>query len=122
MDNLIRIEQMKNMVKKFCDDRDWGKYHSAKDIAIGIITEAGELLEHFRFKSPEETEHIMGNGITREKVCQELCDVLYFILSFSVKYNIDISTEFEKKLRINDSKYPVDKALGSNKKYSEFDG
>jgi len=56
MDDKTNIKQLKEMVKTFCEERDWDQYHNAKDLAIGIITESSELLEHFRFKSEKEVE------------------------------------------------------------------
>ena len=51
MDNETSINELKDKIKKFCEDRDWDQYHNAKELAIGIVTESSELLQHFRFKS-----------------------------------------------------------------------
>ena len=59
MDDKTNIKQLKEMVKAFCEERDWDQYHNAKDLAIGIITESSELLEHFRFKSEKEVEEVI---------------------------------------------------------------
>ena len=56
MDSETKINELKEKVKKFSEERDWNQYHNPKDLAIGIITEASELLEHFRFKSEKEAE------------------------------------------------------------------
>src|SRR3989338_7430302 len=118
MDNKTTIQELKEKVKKFCEDRDWDKYHNAKDLAIGIITEASELLEHFRFKSEEDIKQILKSK--KQEVSEELADVLYFVLRLAQKHDIDLSTELEKKLRKNELKYPVYKYKGLNKKYDEF--
>ena len=68
MDSELTIEELKQRVKKFCEDRDWDQFHGAKDLAIGIITEAGELLENFRFKSEQEIE-AMKEDFNRGIVC-----------------------------------------------------
>ena len=60
MDDKTTIQDLKEKVKKFCEDRDWDKYHNAKDLAIGIITESSELLEKFRFKSEKEIEKLVN--------------------------------------------------------------
>lgn len=117
-DDLTTISLLKNKVKKFCKEREWDKFHTAKDLAIGIVTEASELLEIFRFKNKDDEIKIMLQK--REKVEEELADILYFILRFSEKYDIDLSSALIKKLEINEKRYPVEKSKGVNKKYDEL--
>ena len=119
MDNKTTIQELKEKVKKFCEDRDWDKYHNPKDLAIGIITEASELLEHFRFKSEEDIKQILK--YKKQELSEELADVFYFVLRLAQRYDIDLATELEKKLKKNESKYPVNKSKGSNKKYNEIE-
>ena len=121
MDDKINIKQLKEMVKIFCEERDWDQYHNAKDLAIGIITESSELLEHFRFKSGTEVDDLFKEKFKKDEVSEELADVLFFILRFAEKYHIDLSDELKKKLDKNVQKYPVEKAKGSNKKYTEYE-
>ncbi len=114
MDEKTTIDELKKQVKRFCDLRDWDQYHNAKDLAIGIITESAELLEHFRFN----TENVLTKKKT--EISEELADVLYFVLRFAQKFDIDLSNALKTKLSINKSKYPVSKCKGSNKKYTEL--
>ena len=118
MDDKTTIQDLKKQVKKFCEDRDWDKYHNPKDLAIGIITEAAELLDHFRFKSEEDIKQILKSK--KQEVSEELADVLYFVLRLAQKHDIDLASELDKKLRKNELKYPIGKSKGSNKKYSEL--
>jgi len=120
MDDKTNIKQLKEMVKAFCEERDWDQYHNAKDLAIGIITESSELLEHFRFKSGTEVDDLFKEKFKKDEVSEELADVLFFILRFAEKYHIDLSDELKKKLDKNVQKYPIEKAKGSNKKYTEY--
>ena len=120
MDEDTTIEQLKNMVKSFCEERDWDQFHNPKDLAIGVSTEAAELLEIFRFKSKEQINEILKDIKKREAVGEELADVLYFLLRFCQMNGFDLSEEFAKKTKKNEEKYPVDKAKGSNKKYTEL--
>ena len=118
-DNNTQITVLKDIVKEFCEQRDWDQFHNPKDLAIGIITEASELLEIFRFKTPEDIEQMLNDPDKRKDIADELADVFYFVLRFSQKYNFDLSSEFIRKMGENDTKYPTDKCRGSNKKYSE---
>lgn len=120
MDHKTNIQELKERIKKFCEDRDWDQYHGAKDLAIGIITESSELLEHFRFKSEKEIEEMFKNQEKKQDISEEMADVLYFLLRLAQKYDIDIATELNKKMEKNEKKYPIEKAKGSNKKYNEL--
>ena len=117
---MTTIEELQDRIKKFSDERDWEQYHNAKDLAIGIVTEASELLHYLRFKSNEEVDEMLINSEKRQEISEELSDILYFVLRLAQKYNIDIAKEFEKKMQKNEEKYPVDKAKGSNKNYGEL--
>lgn len=119
MDNKTTIQELKDKVKKFCEDRDWDQYHNAKDLAIGIVTESSELLEKFRFKSEKEIEYLL-NSSKKSEISEELADVLYFVLRLAQKYGIDLSQELENKINKNKIKYPIFKSKGSNKKYNEL--
>jgi len=119
MDDKTNIKQLKELIKEFCEERNWDQYHNAKDLAIGIITESSELLEHFRFKSEKEVDNFFKNAFIKEEISEELVDVLFFILRFAERYHIDLSDELKKKLDKNVQKYPIEKAKGSNKKYTE---
>jgi NTP pyrophosphatase (non-canonical NTP hydrolase) len=120
LDELTTITQLKDQIKRFCEERDWDQFHNAKDLAIGITTESSELLEHFRFKSADQVESMLLDPQKRELISDEMADVLYSVLRFAQVYAIDLSSALEAKLTKNGIKYPVEKAKGSNKKYSEL--
>ena len=120
MDSKTNIQELKDKVRKFCEDRDWDQYHNAKDLAIGISTESSELLEHFRFKSEDEIKELFNSKEKRGEVGEEMADVFYFLLRLSQRYDIDLSTELNKKIVKNEKRYPLEKARGSNKKYTEL--
>lgn len=120
MDDATTVQALKEAVRRFCEDRDWDQFHGAKDVAVGIITEAAELLEHFRFLSEAEAEELMGRPEDRGKVEDELADVFFFVLRFAQRYRIDLTAAFEAKMKRNAEKYPVEKAKGRNVKYTEL--
>ncbi len=113
------IKELKDKVRKFCEERDWDQFHNPKDLAIGVSTEASELLDIFRFKSDVDIKEIISNPNKREKIGEELADVLYFLLRFAQMNDFDLSEELDKKLEKNNQKYPIEKVKGSNKKYNE---
>ena len=120
MDNKTTIEELKEKVKRFCEDRDWDQYHNAKDLAIGVITESAELLEIFRWKSLKEVEELLRDPEKKSDIEDEMADVLYFLIRMAQRFNIDLSEALNKKIEKNQAKYPVEKSKGLNKKYTEL--
>lgn len=120
MDHQTNLQQLKNKIKQFCEVRDWDKYHNAKELAIGIITESSELLEHFRFKSEKEIDEMFKRPEKKATISEEMADVFYFLLRLAQRYDIDLTTELHKKMEKNEQKYPIEKSKGSNKKYTEL--
>jgi NTP pyrophosphatase (non-canonical NTP hydrolase) len=119
-DRCTTVEELKSTVKAYCEARDWDQFHDAKELAMSITIESAELLELFRFKSPEDMRRMFETPGTREKICDELADVLFAVLRFAQLYDIDLTEEFCRKMVENERKYPVEKARGSNKKYDEL--
>lgn len=119
-DDSVAISDLKGVVKDFCRVRNWDKYHSPKELSIGISTEAAELLELFRFKSEKDMKKLLADKKTRKKIEDELSDIVFFCLRFAQMNNVDIATCFQRKMMENEKKYPVAKSKGSNKKYNEL--
>lgn len=106
------IEEIMQRLRNFNHERDWDQFHNGKDLAIAISLEANELLECFLWKNPEEA--------TLDKIKEELADVLNYTFQMADKYGLDIKRIMLDKLEINAKKYPVVKAKGTAKKYSEL--
>lgn len=120
MDKVQTIDELKKKVQKFCEERDWDQYHNPKDLAIGVSTEANELLDIFRFWTEKESREMFSDATKREHIEEELADTLFFILRFAQMNDIDIGDALEDKICKNAQKYPVEKSKGSNEKYTEL--
>ena len=120
-DNERKMHELKDKVREFCEERDWDQFHDAKELAIALSIEASELLEIFRWKTPEEVKELFNNEKKKEDIEDEMADVLYFLVRIAQIYDLDLSDALDKKMKKNEEKYPVDKARGSNKKYNEFE-
>lgn len=105
-------EEIKQALINFRNERDWEQFHNPKDLALAINVEAGELLELFLWKNPEEAN--------REKIKEELADILAYTFLLADKYGFDIKEIVMDKIRINGEKYPIGKSKGSAKKYNEL--
>ena len=118
MDNKTSVEDLKNKVKTFCEERDWDQYHDIKELSIGLITESAELLDHFRFLDKEQASKKLQTH--REAIDDEVADIFVFLLRLSQMYNIDLSEAVNKKLKKNNDRYPIEKKKKKNKKYTEL--
>jgi dCTP diphosphatase len=110
------IEDIARRLMKFAEERDWGQFHSPKNLAISLSVEAGELLEIFQWL-PENPPY---DETVRDKASEEIADILIYAIMFSRKMNIDLEKAVQNKIEVNEKKYPVDKAMGSARKYTEL--
>ncbi len=112
------LDTLLKKIRAFRDERDWMQFHNPKNLACSIMIEAAELLEHFQWKSPEESsEHA---AIQRDEVSAEIADVAIYLIELADNLGIDLLAAIHQKLEINEQKYPVAKATGSAKKYNEL--
>jgi len=112
------IEDLTKKIVEFRDARDWKQFHNPKDLALSLVLESAEVLEHFQWKSKEEIDkYIVEN---KNDIGEELADVFYWVLLISHDLNIDIVKAFEKKLKKNEEKYPIEKARGKHTKYNKL--
>lgn len=112
------MADLQKIIRKFCDDRDWDQFHNLKDLAISLNLEAAEVLEHFQWKTESQVDSHMHSS--KGEVGEELADVLYWVLLIANKADINLSEAFMAKMAKNEKKYPIEKAKGSSKKYSEL--
>lgn len=115
----MQLDELTVNVREFCENRDWGQYHTPKDLAVGLVTESSELLELFRFKHRSEQSELLADSEKREDVEDELADILFFLLRDADLYDINLESALERKLKKNRERYPENEYKGSNKKYDE---
>jgi len=112
------INRLTKKIIAFRNARDWKQFHNPKDVALSLVLEAGEVMEHFQWKSKEEIDEYVITH--KEHIGEELADVLYWILLMSYDLKIDVLDALDKKIKKNEEKYPVEKAKGSHKKYTDL--
>ena len=120
LDSDSKVSVLKRKVEKFRNERDWQKFHNAKDLSIALSIEASELEEIFLWKSGEEVSRLLLDKHQLERVREEVADIGIYLLSLSSALNIDLSDAIMKKLAQNALKYPIEKSKGSSKKYTEL--
>jgi NTP pyrophosphatase (non-canonical NTP hydrolase) len=109
---MSELKEITEALIKFRNERDWEQFHNPKDLAVALNIEAGELLEHYLWKSHEEAN--------KAKVKEELADVFAYAFLLADKYGFDVKEIVLDKIKKNGEKYPVEKAKGTAKKYNEL--
>ena len=112
------LGHIQQRIREFRDARDWMQFHNPKNLAISIVLEAGELLEHFQWKTPEESEKHSVKA--KEEIGDEIADVSVYLIELADNLGIDLEQAILKKLEKNAAKYPAEKARGTAKKYTEL--
>ena len=115
---MSEIEEIIQKIKKFRDERDWMQFHDAKNMAVSIIIEASELLEHFQWKSRQEVERYITKN--KEEVRDEIADIALYLFELADNLGIDLLDAMERKLEKNKKKYPVERAKGKHTKYNKL--
>lgn len=113
-----RLDIMKEEFSKFLKERDWEKFHNPKDLALGLALESGELLQHFQWKTTEESWEVLKEK--KEDIGLEVADIMHLLIAFSKASGIDLYEAFEKKLAINNKRYPKELVKGKTHKYTYY--
>lgn len=119
-DTTTTLNDLRERVAAFVHERDWEQFHTPKDLASAIAIEAAELMELFLWKTVGEVEDIAATPATRQKVQDELADVLILCLSLANRMGIDASEAILRKMDSNRAKYPADIVRGSAEKYTHY--
>ena len=100
------LKYLQGLTRQFVEARDWQSFQSPKNLSMGMIVEAGELVEHFQWLTEEQSRSI--DSAKKAEVADEIADVLVFLLRLADELNIDLGAWTEQKIFRNGEKYPVD--------------
>jgi NTP pyrophosphatase (non-canonical NTP hydrolase) len=112
------VEALQAALREFARAREWEQFHSPKNLASALSVESAELLEHFQWLTEEQSRDLSPDK--RNLVAEELADVLLYTLQLADKLGIDPLDAAWKKLKVNEDKYPVDRARGRSTKYTDL--
>lgn len=115
---MSELEELRVRISNFAKERDWDQFHSPKNLAMALIVEAGELLEHFQWLKQSESFELSPDKL--EAVAEELADILVYLVRIADQLGVDLISATHKKIEANESKYPADKVRGSARKYTEY--
>jgi NTP pyrophosphatase (non-canonical NTP hydrolase) len=112
------IQALQAALRTFASEREWEQFHSPKNLATALSVEASEILEHFQWLTDEQSRAMPD--AKRDAVAEEVADVFLYLLQLCDKLGIDPLDAARKKLQLNAAKYPIERAKGTSKKYSEL--
>ncbi len=112
------LDQLAQRLQAFAQARDWGQFHSPKNLASALIVEAGELLEHFQWLTEDQSRNL--DVSKKQEVAMEMADVLLYLIQMGNELGVDLIDAAQRKVALNEQKYPVEQAKGSSKKYDEL--
>ena len=112
------LRSLGTQLARFAAARDWDQFHNPKNLAMALAAEAGEVLEHFQWLTPEQAANLPA--ATREEVALECADVLLFLIRLAAQIDIDLAAAARRKMAINARRYPVAKARGKATKYNKL--
>lgn len=112
------LEELKLALRRFAQERDWDQFHSPKNLTMALAGEVGELIECFQWLTEDQSASLSPEKLSA--VAEEIADIQLYLIRLSDKLNVDISNECRKKIQKNAGKYPVEKSIGSAKKYTEL--
>jgi dCTP diphosphatase len=105
-------------LRRFAEERDWDQFHSPKNLSAALAVEAGELLEHFQWLTDEQSRNLSPSD--KERVALEIADVFLYLLRLTDRLDVDLLSVARKKLELNAKKYPVERARGTARKYTDL--
>ena len=115
----IDLDKLKQRIRGFADARDWNQFHSPKNLSMALSVEVAEIVEHFQWLTEEQSKNLPQNKL--DEVEAELADTFIYLIRMADKLDIDLLSATMNKIAVNEQKYPVEKARGNAKKYTELD-
>lgn len=106
------LAELKALVRRFGDERDWQPFHTPKNLAMGLAVETAELMEHFLWVDGAKSLELGRDPARREAIADEVADVFCYVLNLANVLELDLSTELVRKIGKNAQKYPADKYRG----------
>lgn len=112
------ITALQARLRQFAQVRDWEQFHSPKNLAMALIVEAAELVEHFQWLTEQQSAQLPAEKL--EQVAFELADIFIYTVRMADRLGVDLPATVQRKIELNEKKYPANQVKGSAKKYTEY--
>lgn len=116
----INVEKINSEVSRFIQERDWDQFHSIKNLSMALSVEASELVEIFQWMKESDSNEVPNNSKLKAKLEEEVADIFIYLMRIAIKSGVDIEEVVLRKIEKNSAKYPVEKAKGNSKKYTDL--
>ena len=113
------LEHLRQKLAEFARRREWEQFHSPKNLAMALIAEAAELVEHFQWLSEEQSRELPADKLAEVRL--ELADILIYLIRTADRLGIDLIAAAEDKIAINERRYPVEKVRGKARRAADYD-
>jgi dCTP diphosphatase len=114
-----KLDKIKVRLRQFADERDWDQFHSPKNLAMALIVEAAELVEHFQWLTEKQSQKLPADKLA--EVEQEIADIQIYLIRLADKLGIDMEKAVNDKIKLNEKRYPADKVRGKAGRHEEYD-
>ena len=114
------LNELKQRIRDFAEAREWDQFHSPKNLSMALSAEVAEIVEHFQWLTQEQSSNLPQKKL--DEVETELADTLIYLIRLADKLDIDLLQAAKNKIEVNEKKYPIDKAKGNAKKYTDLGG
>jgi len=118
---MAELREFQDILRKFCNERDWEQFHTPKDLTIALMGEVAEVMEYYYWKSHEEIEVYLNNEEIFDEFKNEVADVAIYLIQLANAVDIDLEEAILSKIEKNNKKYPVEKAKGRSDKYTAYE-
>lgn len=113
------LDDLNSRLKAFAQTRNWEQFHNPKNLSMAMIAECAELVEHFQWLSPDESMNLSAEK--HDAVAMEMADILIYLIRCAERLDIDLIDAAERKIAINEARYPAEKVFGDARRASEYD-
>ncbi|MCU7848592.1 MAG: nucleotide pyrophosphohydrolase [Candidatus Thiodiazotropha sp. (ex Lucinoma kastoroae)] len=113
------LDDLNSRLKAFAQTRNWEQFHNPKNLTMAMIAECAELVEHFQWLTPEQSMDLPEEK--HDAVALEMADILIYLIRCSERLDINLIEAVERKIAINEVRYPVEKVFGDARRASEYD-
>lgn len=112
------LDDLNRRLKNFARERNWEQFHSPKNLSMAMIAECAELVEHFQWLSEAQSQELSAEK--KEQVALELADILIYLIRFAERLDIDLINAANRKVAINEQRYPTAKVYGDARRADEY--
>jgi NTP pyrophosphatase (non-canonical NTP hydrolase) len=117
--NAGQLDDLSRRLRRFAEARDWEQFHSPKNLSMALIAECAELIEHFQWLTEAQSHALAADKLAEVEL--EMADIQIYLLRLAERLGVDLLAAVERKIILNEQKYPAERVRGSAKKYTEYD-